>query len=151
MLQSIINVVEKVCKRFDVGFIYGEVTSVEPLKIKVDDRYEIDKDFIILSGFCRETIIKIPVDDENQHVHKIKGTTKITMLSGPLDGTGAPITDAAGHSHNIEFDSQKALPDIMIWRGLEKGDIVRMLRFTSASVHYVLEREVGVTNNPKRG
>lgn len=149
MMKLVIDVAEKVCKRFDVGFIYGKVTSVDPLKIKVDDRYEIDKDFIVLSGFCKETIVKIPVDDENEHVHQVKGSTKRTILNGPLDGTGAAITDAAGHIHEIDFDSQKALPDIMLWRGLEKGDIVRMLRFTSASVHYVIERETGVTNDPK--
>ena len=151
MIKHIIDIAERVCKRFDVGFIYGEVISVQPLQIRVDDRYVIDETFIVLSGFCKETIIKIPNNKDYEHVHLIKGTTKNTKvaltttatmgLSGP-----ATVTDASGHTHEIEFDSQKALPDILLWRGLRKGDKVHLIRFTQASIHFVIERIVGVTN-----
>lgn len=32
--------------------VRGTVTSENPLRIKVEDRFEIDKSFLILSNFC---------------------------------------------------------------------------------------------------
>lgn len=34
--------------------VYGEVTSVDPLKIKVDQRFEVEAEFLILSVLCTE-------------------------------------------------------------------------------------------------
>lgn len=40
--------------------LFGEVTSVSPLKIRVDNRFEVDEQFLILSALVKETIIHIP-------------------------------------------------------------------------------------------
>lgn len=40
--------------------LFGVVTSTDPLKIKIDNRFEVDEKFIILSTLVKETIIKIP-------------------------------------------------------------------------------------------
>lgn len=37
--------------------LFGEVTSVSPLKIRVDNRFEVDEQFLILSALVKETII----------------------------------------------------------------------------------------------
>lgn len=39
--------------------LFGEVTSVSPLKIRVDNRFEIDEQFLILSALVKETTIHI--------------------------------------------------------------------------------------------
>ena len=40
--------------------LFGEVISVSPLKIRVDNRFEVDEQFLILSALVKETIIQIP-------------------------------------------------------------------------------------------
>ena len=40
--------------------VYGNVVSVKPLKINVNDRLTIEEDFIMLSPFCSEFSITIP-------------------------------------------------------------------------------------------
>ena len=35
--------------------LFGEVTSVSPLKIRVDNRFEVDEQFLILSALVKET------------------------------------------------------------------------------------------------
>ena len=42
--------------------LFGEVTSVSPLKIRVDNRFEVDEQFLILSALVKETIIRIPTE-----------------------------------------------------------------------------------------
>lgn len=35
--------------------LFGEVMSVSPLKIRVDNRFEVDEQFLILSALVKET------------------------------------------------------------------------------------------------
>ena len=42
--------------------LFGIVTSVNPLKIKVDNRFEVDQRFILLSAMAKE--MKITVDEQ---------------------------------------------------------------------------------------
>lgn len=37
--------------------LFGVVTSVSPLKIKIDNRFEVDEKFLILSALVKETTI----------------------------------------------------------------------------------------------
>lgn len=39
--------------------LFGEVMAVSPLKIRVDNRFEVDEQFLILSALVKETIIHI--------------------------------------------------------------------------------------------
>lgn len=41
-------------KRTVPDLLFGEVTSITPLKIKVDNRFEVTEEFIILSAGVRE-------------------------------------------------------------------------------------------------
>ena len=157
--QKIVGLIQdiatRIARQHAPQLFFGEVLEVEPLKIKVDDRYEITDPFIVLDSRCKETWIKIPEDSNPEHVHKIQGSTKntkiITMTTtatvGPSANLGV-LSDTAGHTHEIEFDSQKALEKILLWRGLEAGDKVKILR-VSTSIHYILERVEGITNDPK--
>lgn len=113
--------------------LFGVVTSVSPLKIKIDNRFEVDEKFLILSALVKETVIKIPEREENKHLHVIP----------------QHITSAAGegpHTHTIpQMNTLSALPDILLWRGLIVGDKVRVLRVNQGQMFYVLEREGGIT------
>lgn len=147
--------------------LFGEVTSVSPLKVRVDNRFEVDEQFLILSALVKETIIKIP-----QHTHIISQQTTSaagaeshahTIPAIPQRTTGSAgeephthsipaisqrTTSSAGgetHTHTIpEMTTSSALPDILLWRGLIVGDKVRLLRVSNGQMFYIIEREEGV-------
>lgn len=110
--------------------LFGDVISISPLKLKIDNRFEVDEKFIILSALVKETIIKIPQREEYTHIHVI-----------PEHHTQT----ASKHTHVIpEMKTRAALPDILLWRGLRVGDKVRVLRINKGQMFYVLEREEGI-------
>ncbi len=112
--------------------LFGVVTSVSPLKIKIDNRFEVDERFLILSALVKETVIKIPEREENKHLHVIPQHTTSAAGEGP-------------HTHTIlQMDTRSALPDILLWRGLRVGDKVRILRVNKGQQFFVLEREEGI-------
>ena len=112
--------------------LFGVVTSVSPLRIKIDNRFEVDEKFLILSALVKETVIKIPERDANNHRHRIPQST--------TESGGSPL-----HSHIIlAYDTNNALPDILLWRGLRVGDKVRVLRVNKGQMFYVMEREEGI-------
>lgn len=110
--------------------LYGEVLEIDPLKIKIDNRFEIDETFLILSNFVKEKkIILSNEDEEDGHLHIIE----------PFEtqSAGDPI-----HTHVIpQTKTSRELTEIILWRGLEIGDIVRILRINKGQMFYVLERE----------
>lgn len=150
LIETIQRIARSVCQQHACVLLYGEVLGVEPLRIKVDQRYAIGEDFILLDSRCVETRIEVPQQDQASHVHRVQGTTGTTVLGGLTAGpppTALPVADPTGHTHSIDFDSQEALANILLWRGLEVGDKVKMLRL-STQLHYVLERVGGITNDP---
>jgi hypothetical protein len=121
--------------------LFGEVTSVSPLKIRVDNRFEVDEQFLILSALVKDTVINIPaIDasyrDDKQHSHVIPATVTLSIDSDD---------ESVGHNHKISsWNTQLSLPSIRLWRGLIVGDKVRLLRVNNGQMFYVIEREEGV-------
>ena len=122
----------KIPENAKVDLVTGTVTSVNPLKIKVG-KIELTESFLVVGALCKATTIKIPKRDDYTHKHKIPEHT----------------TEPAGlepHTHVInEFYSEDALPDILLWRGLQVGDEVYMIRFSDGQKYYVLQRKEGIT------
>lgn len=120
-----------------VDIVMGEVTSVKPLKVKVENR-ELTESFLILGALCKETHIYTPYVKKLDHYHVI-----------PAASTEAGGSD--GHSHAIQArDTDPAQPhganyDIMLWRGLRKGDKVLMLKVGRGQKYYIIQREEGAT------
>lgn len=119
-----------------VDIVVGEVTSVGPLKVKVENR-ELTESFLILGALCKETHIYTPNIKKMDHRHVIpEASTK--------EG-GNP-----SHSHIIEKrDSDPVSPheadfDIMLWRGLVVGDKVLMLKVGRGQTYFILQRVEGV-------
>lgn len=112
--------------------LFGEVTSVSPLKIWIDNRFEVDEQFLILSALVKETIIHIPTAKTSMHSHIIP---EHTTDSGGADS----------HTHTVpEMTTYSSLPSITLWRGLIIGDKVRLLRMNNGQMYYIIEREEGV-------
>ena len=131
-LVQVMQSVAKIPTGETTDLLFGEVTSISPLKIKVDNRFEVDEQFLILSALVKETIIKIPNSTAPTHLHTIPQHETEPGGTGP-------------HTHIIpEISTLPALPQIMLWRGLIIGDEVRLLRVNNGQMFYIIEREEGV-------
>lgn len=113
-----------------VDIVTGTVISESPLKIRTG-KLELTETFLILGALCKETTIKIPTRENNYHIHVVpEHSTEIS----------------SGHSHIIKaVETEKSLPDILLWRGLKVGDQVYMIRCCQGQKYYVLQRKEGIT------
>lgn len=123
--------------------ISGTVQTVEPLTIKVSEKLTLNDKNLILSAFVQETWINIPTtpptleaaDEKYQHRHFIDAETELAN-----DGQGAD------HKHAIKIYTEFAHPKILLWRGLQVGDVVYLLRVAKGQSYFVLQRQEGITN-----
>ena len=112
--------------------LFGEVTSISPLKIRVDNRFEVGDQFLILSELVKEKVITIDSHNHNVPSHE---TLNETIEDNEL----------STHKHSINsVNTSKELTEIILWRGLRVGDKVRLLRVNNGQMYYIIEREEGV-------
>lgn len=118
-----------------VDIVTGTVTSVGPLVIKTDET-ELSETFLVVGALCQNTTIKVPNRVGNMHIHLV-----------PEHATQpATVGDHGTHTHQITaFNTEAALPDILLWRGLQVGDQVLMIRMADSQQYYVLQRKEGIT------
>ena len=105
-----------------VDIVEGEVTSVSPLKVKVDNR-ELTEAFLILGALCQETIITRTADS---------GTY---IFENPHGYTGV---------HGATSEDNRGIYQIKLWRGLKVGDKVMMIKLARGQKYYILQRKEGV-------
>lgn len=102
-----------------VDIVTGEVTSIKPLRVKVENR-ELTESFLIVGALCKETHISGNAFTVPSHTHTIDGETT---------------------------ESSKSIPtDVMLWRGLRVGDNVLMLKVGRGQKYYIIQREEGVVD-----
>lgn len=120
-----------------VDIVVGTVTSIAPLKIRID-KLELTESFLILGVLCKETTIKIPNSDTLSHTHVIPSVS--------TQSAGNSVSST--HSHTVsQFatePSNGSFPDILLWRGLQVGDDVYMIRCGQGQKYYVLQRKEGI-------
>lgn len=102
-----------------VDIVIGEVTSASPLKVKVENR-ELTESFLIVGALCQETHIRTDNVKKLEHTH----------------GQGVAGDNSI---YNANYD-------IMLWRGLRKGDRVLMLKVGRGQKYYIMQRAEGVTS-----
>lgn len=118
-----------------VDIVTGTVTSVGPLVIKTDET-ELSETFLVVGALCQNTTIKVPNRVGNMHIHLVP-----EHVTQP-----ATVGDHGTHTHQITaFNTEAALPDILLWRGLQVGDQVLMIRMADSQQYYVLQRKEGIT------
>lgn len=147
----------------DTDIVVGTVISTSPLKIRMG-KLDLTSAFLILSPFCypksisAESIplsghshsVELSTDTDNStvqvtledHTHTVDGETTSANHSGVS-------VDITGHSHtasgSTSSNSSSVSSDILLWRGLQVGDNVLMLKCGRGQTYYVLQREGGVT------
>lgn len=117
-----------------VDLVEGQVISVNPLKVKVDQR-ELTETFLIVGALCKETHIFTDNIIKHNHVHPVPSVTTSAAGEGPHTHT-VPQRD----TNNPKSDDF----DIMLWRGLKVGDIVLMLKVARGQKYYIMQRKEGV-------
>ena len=132
-----------------VLFITGEVVSINPLQIKIDDKTTLDEDSLLLSATVKETWIDIPTTTGTA-AGEDNGTDGVFMHRHHIVGETEEANDggqgAQNHKHQIDIYTKYDLPKIRLWRGLIVGDIVRLLKVQDGQFYFVLEREEMITN-----
>ncbi len=170
LIEIMRKTAKKEAKQHEAGIVYGKVTHVNPLRIMVNNSYEIGENFMVVSPWCKHTVIKIPTNDVLKHDHEIvsalndvQGVTSagpVTFIPANIEiptdpQTGLPDMDKMSEigggsvlslNHDHGGHTVKALPEILLWRGLKVGDMVQIIRFQSGSVHWVIGRVEGMTN-----
>lgn len=137
---TFVNTVKSIVKAYldstkPAELAFGEVTSIAPLKIKIDNRLEVDETFLLLSAFVREKWINVPTHEGPNHTHPIPEWHTNPAGEGP-------------HTHTIPaWQTDPDFPKIKLWRGLKVGDKVRMIRLKAGQLYYVIERVEGITND----
>lgn len=156
-LDTITNHILSVIKQEQqepVLFITGEVVSISPLQIKIDDKTTLDEDSLLLSATVKETWIDIPTTT-GAEASEDGGTDGVFMHRHHIVGETEEANDggqgAQNHKHQIDIYTKYALPKIRLWRGLVVGDIVRLLKVQDGQFYFVLEREEMITNETPQG
>lgn len=139
---------EKMRKGSDV--VVGKVITASPLVIRLGNT-DLKEEFLIVGALCQETKITLTLDP---HSH----TTQAGSTGN--SGDSATSTDSAGtipdsdhshtgpsHSHSTPSVSTNAVElevEVLLWRGLQPGDSVYMLKHSEGNKYYVLQRKEGV-------
>lgn len=96
--------------------LYGQVMSLLPLKVKVDNRFELSENSLTLSPFCYDRVLTFNEDEPHDHIVE---TSNGRYTSSRYPGKQISIT---------------------LWQGLRVGDIVRLLRYEKGQKFYILEK-----------
>jgi len=113
--------------------LFGKVTSVNPLRIQVDNRFTIEGNFIVLSQMVQNFSVRINVPT----VTATHGTVNSVQLDGGRPDVDAPAQQV-GVVTGISTGTQEQ--EVQIFRALQVGERVRMIRGQKSQLFYVLER-----------
>ena len=140
------------------NMIFGEIVSVDPLKIDIGNNIVLTKKFLYLGQMCRPHTVTIP------HTHKYSGETKYasatslatdprTTERGDLSFAGSgSLAEIKGHYHKIsdqETDDvhkegcgtdYEDCVTLEIYPKLAVGDKVLMFAMNNNQMYYVAER-----------
>lgn len=152
--------------------VVAEVVSADKdgsnAAIKLADNYVIDSELCMQTMFTIEQVIEIPTSQLAQHHHTINSSLNDVMgvtASGPVFfvPTGTDMTaledpeafakfaaDSANMqtlslNHDHGGKTEKALPNIRLWRGIQAGDRVLVLK-VNPRTFIILCRVGDITN-----
>lgn len=138
-----VKTMQKIARPFDSDgsdVLIGTVTSIEPLKIKID-KIELTESFLVLSALVRETIIT----GVGQHAHSIN--TQMTEDAGQHSHTynSNDTSTQPPHAHSVPGqDANSTTLTIKLWDGLKVNDVVYLLRCSGGQKYFVLQKIGGI-------
>lgn len=144
------------------GWIFGTVTKADPLEITIESGLTLPAEVLALSPFASEWKINTTDNAKDEgyfnfkHKHKILGQktetqvlTPGSVIAAPTISGSAVCSDTKGHKHVIDAqETEDALYDIRMWRGLISGDNVLLSRIQGGQ-QYVVWFRVSFLDNKK--
>ena len=112
IMNTVMQAATQQARNYAPDVCFGEVTSIDPLKVKLENGLELTEDFLVMSCLCKETVIRIPQDDRNKHSHTMEKALVNYTATGNL---GAPIVfvpmGMEAFVPNPNFDPEKEQTD----------------------------------------
>lgn len=127
IVKTVTRTVSTYVPAAQTDLVFATVIGVKPMTIKLEDGSIIPETFIVLSPLAQEFRIN------TLHKHKYSGTTSDTA-------TYSDVTERAGAGFPIEDSG-----DLLVWRGLNIGDRVIVLKTSGGQKYYILHRKEGLT------
>lgn len=127
MLRNMNDIVKSIKKSSEetsvamdpVLVLFGEVTSISPLKILIEQRLEPDEDFFILTRAVRDYEVEMTVDHITEetsggsgeaayaaHTHEYVGRKKFTIHNGLVVGDKVKLLRVQGGQRYVVFDKE---------------------------------------------
>lgn len=127
IVKTVTRTVQTRVPTTQTDLVFATVIGVKPMTIKLEDGSIIPETFIVLSPLAKEFKIN------TLHKHKYSGETSDTATyAGETEraGAGFPVPDSG---------------DLLVWRGLNIGDKVVVLKTSGGQKYYILHRQEGLT------
>lgn len=108
------------------NIVFGKVISVEPLKIKVDQKLILTSAQLVLSENVTDHKVKVTVDyktEDNTHTHSISVTEG--------SGSASDVT----HNHKIKGETE-----ITVHNALKKDETVILMQVSGGQKYIVIDR-----------
>lgn len=122
-------VLETVDNTKPCNYAFGEVIEIDPLKINVEQKFELTQEMLILARGVTEYTIDITIDWEDEE-----------------NITGIKISQEADHTHEIEDNKHKhkieGRKEIIVHSALEVGEKVILVRQQGGQKYLVLDRVI---------
>lgn len=119
--------VEAVKASNPAAIVFGTVTSIEPLKINIEQRLTLDESHLVLSSLVSDFEVEMTVDhltEDHTHTHTISDT---------YSGGGS----ASNETHNHDITGKKTMT---IHLGLKVDETVMLLQVQGGQKYIVLDR-----------
>ena len=113
--------------------VFGEVVSTSPLRVRVENRFTVERNFLILSQMVRDLTVRISIPT----ISASSGQVNSVQLNGNQPDVDRDVQRVSVVT-NISTGTQEQ--EIQIFRALRVGDRVRMIRGHKSQLFYVLER-----------
>ncbi|SEN73479.1 Protein of unknown function [Amphibacillus marinus] len=113
--------------------LFGQVTQNKPLIIRVDNRFEVTEQHLVLSRNVQPYSVKVEVPTI---ASSSTGFVQPPVLAGKIDVN----SDVSYQNVVTDVTVGSRLINIQIFRALEVGDYVSLIRSQKGQLYYVLDR-----------
>lgn len=107
--------------------LLGEVTSTSPLKVKVDNRYEVGENFLVLTSLVSDFEVEMTIN------HQTGSYTHTHTITDTYSGGGS----ASSNTHSHSYSGRKKFN---IHLGLKVGEKVLLLRVQKGQKFIIIDR-----------
>lgn len=117
--------------------VFGEVTSVSPLKITIDQKFTLSEDFLILTSNVKDHDVYMTFDFSTETTSLSANHTHNAITEDNVKVDVSQKNISLNHSHSV-----KGKKKFTIHNGLSKGEKVILIRFNKGQKFLVLDRVV---------